>query len=535
MFAKYPFLLPLLGCLIGIYVQDEIGETYNFIIVLVSLFITSILAYKYVLRSIFQRTLWSQFITFLVAPILFGALLTNLKQQSLNSKSFDTNQVLQYKGYVQEIGKTKYGKTRTILIVGEDPQNVLCYFKDNEKSRNLKIGDSIVFNTKLTKISNLAIENNSNFNYQNYMYHKSVIYKTQLNKDEYFTNGNTERSLYTYSQNIRYKLIYFFENNLSLRGESLGLMSALLLGAQEKVSDELNEAFRKSGTVHILSVSGLHVSLIYSFFIFIIAAIPIINRKKIIVNITIIFLLISFSFITGLNPSTLRASIMLIFLCVANMINKQSNSLNNLFCVAFFMLVYNPFTLFDIGFQLSFLAVFFILVLYPLINKKIVFKAKILNNIKDLFFLSVVAQLGTLPLILYYFGTFPTYFFLSNLIIVPFANILLIGIILNTTFTYLISTLSIFSSTVLVILDYTHLLFNKLVDIFILVVYFFASLPYGMIEDFYITKLEVVFGYGTLLCFTVFLKSKNYRTLYYLMSCILVILLFNFHTTVNQY
>lgn len=115
-----------------------------------------------------------------------------MKQQSLNSKSFDTNQVLQYKGYVKEIGKTRYGKTRTILTVGKEQQNVLCYFKDNEKSQTLKIGDSIVFNAKLTKISNLAIENNSNFNYQNYMYHKSVVYKVQLNKDEYFTNGNIE-------------------------------------------------------------------------------------------------------------------------------------------------------------------------------------------------------------------------------------------------------------------------------------------------------------------------------------------------------
>lgn len=183
--------------------------------------------------------------------------------------------------------------------------------------------------------------------------------------------------------------------------------------------------FTKTGVIHVLAVSGLHVGIIYLFLSWIL------KLKRNQVNaawkiILLIFILFLYAMITGFSPSVSRAVLMFSFMRIGELFGKKVHTLNALAFSAFIILIYNPTELFQLGFQLSYFAVLSIVIFYPAIYGLLFFKNTILDKLWSLTAVTLAAQIGTFPWALYVFHQFPVYFILSNWVTIPLSTLLVL-------------------------------------------------------------------------------------------------------------
>ncbi len=238
--------------------------------------------------------------------------------------------------------------------------------------------------------------------------------------------------------------------------------------------------------MHILAVSGMHVGIIY----ILLNTILIFSKNKYGKVIKVIIIVISlwlYAFITGLTPSVCRAALMFSFIAIGSIYSKQNNTYNSIFSSAFILLIINPFNFFSIGFQLSYVAVLGIVALQPIIYKSIYVKNYILDKTWSLFSVTLAAQIATTPLTLYYFHNFSTYFWLSNLIIVPMIPII----------TYL-AILILIVPFLPIIQEYTSKLLIICIDIMNFVVAKIEVLPMYLITNIYINKIHILLMYSVI-------------------------------------
>ncbi|MBC8052445.1 MAG: ComEC family competence protein [Sphingobacteriaceae bacterium] len=211
--------------------------------------------------------------------------------------------------------------------------------------------------------------------------------------------------------------------------QSASVASTLILGYKAELSREVLSAYSKTGTMHVLSVSGMHVGIV---FYILNAMLWFMNRNKklrILRAVIIISLIWFYSLITGFSPSVCRAALMLSMYVLGKAVYRSSNSYNLVATSAVFLLLYNPYFLLDVGFQLSYLAVLGLIYFYPKIYHLFYIRNWIGDKIWSYVALSCAAQLATFPLAMYYFHQFPVYFLLSNLFIVlPVIVIMYLGI-----------------------------------------------------------------------------------------------------------
>lgn len=211
-----------------------------------------------------------------------------------------------------------------------------------------------------------------------------------------------------------------------LKDDVQAVVSALTVGDKSELTRELKDSYTAAGTSHILALSGMHVvilALILSWLLYPLRYVP---GGRWITGFLIVVFLWSFAFLSGLSPSVIRAVVMY-SLCVAASVFTESRFLgvSSVSLAAFLMLVYQPLYLFDVSFQLSFVAVLSLLLIYPFIERLFHFRWKPLNWLWKSMALTMAAQLGTLPFILCYFGMFPTYFLLANLVVTPLSIVIL--------------------------------------------------------------------------------------------------------------
>lgn len=421
--SKTPFLFLLIPLVLGIVVQYYgVNIIWSIIVALLG---SSIILFSFFIKREKQyRFRWIFGIGTFLLFIAFGGGTTYFKQQSLEYTLSDSIQT--YVGYVTETPQEKPRSVAHKIYLENEDINVVCYLQKDSTMLPLEVGDEIIFLSQLQGFKNAG--NPDDFDYERYMYNQGFVASTYLTSASWIKTGESHNSLKIFALKIRQKIMTFYES-LGFEGDDLAILSALTLGYQDTLSDDLKQGFRTTGTVHILSVSGLHVGIIFGIMSFILSFIPRSSRFYRARPISIILLLWIYAFVTGLPPSVIRASAMLTVFCVADLLGgRKHSSLNGLYIAAFCMLFYNPFWIFDIGFQLSFISVLSILVLHQKMRGMVFCPNRLLSNIWNLFCLSIVAQLATFPLCLYYFGTFPTYFFVANLIIVPLVSFITYGI-----------------------------------------------------------------------------------------------------------
>ena len=280
------------------------------------------------------------------------------------------------------------------------------------------------------------------------------------------------------------------EENLS--GRELAIAKALILGDKSLLDTEIKNSFTNTGAMHVLAVSGLHVGIIMqilmAFFGFFSKWIS--RRTSILIVVAIMWI---YAVITGLSPSVLRAVFMFSVLVLAQIGGKQHNSINSLFFTAFVIFLFDPFTLFDIGFQLSFLAMLGIFLFYRPIDELIYFRSGFIRKIWQGTAIGFAAQLMTTPLSLFYFHQFPNYFILTNIGLMASSGLILgLGIFIFSV--KWLKPLAKIAGWVLGVIIFLSLIFIEWVE----------SLPGAVAYGFEISLIVVIImGIIALVLFTV--------------------------------
>ena len=323
-------------------------------------------------------------------------------------------------------------------------------FNDKYEAKVIKINShntigKILLNVKKDSLNQLSIDdrlymksdflevlppkNPYYFDYGNYLKKQHIYHQSFLERRDYFKLEKRKFSFQGWAHQFRYRI------NVQLRahgfkGDELAVINALLLGQRQDISPELLDSYAGAGAIHILAVSGLHIGILLLILNFLLTPLERFKRGKLIKLILIVSLLWIFAFIAGMSASVVRAVTMFSAVAIGMLVNRPTNVYNTLVISMFFLLLFNPYFLFDVGFQLSYLAVFSIVWIQPMVYSVWKPKWKVVDYFWQLLTVSIAAQFGVIPLSLYYFHQFPGLFFISNLVIIPVLGTILIGGIL---------------------------------------------------------------------------------------------------------
>ena len=308
----------------------------------------------------------------------------------------------------------------------ESSGKIILNIKQPNRIHDLPIGSQITLNGTIYRNKNTL--NPHQFDYGRYLENQQIYGQIYADGKQIII-GKPEITLWSRFSNFRTEII----RNLSLskfKKEELNIMIALLLGQQQDISPEVLKDYQMAGAVHILSVSGLHVGFILLFVTFLLKPLANTRRNSIIKLSLILLSLWSYGILAGLAPSIVRSVTMFSFVAIGHHLRRTVNVFHTLLASIFLILLWKPSFLFDVGFQLSYLALFFILWLQPLLADIWKPKYKITQYFWDILTVSFAAQIGTFPLSIYYFHQFPGLFFVTNIIVLPLLGlIMVIGLI----------------------------------------------------------------------------------------------------------
>ncbi|MDP2981599.1 MAG: ComEC/Rec2 family competence protein, partial [Candidatus Omnitrophota bacterium] len=272
----------------------------------------------------------------------------------------------------------------------------------------------------------LAMTNRSNFNYKEYLENQNIFAIINASEKNVTVLSHNYRSnpVLRYAYLIREKIKNQFLEKMPI--ESGAFLRAILLGDRSELPKKLNESFRNSGTMHILAISGLNVALMAAAFLYFFKLLRI--RRKIYYTLTML-LLVFLMILTGSSASVVRATIMCIVFLAGLLLGRPADAYNSLGAAAFFILTINPKDIFDVGFQLSFIAVLSMVYLAPKLMRvvKKEWNFYVRKYLLEPLAVSISATLGTFPFILYYFKMGTPIAIISNILIVPLMFVLMIG------------------------------------------------------------------------------------------------------------
>lgn len=293
----------------------------------------------------------------------------------------------------------------------------MLYFQKEEEAMQLNYGDGVVLKANFEEIA--PPQNPGEFNYKRFLSFHNIYHQAYVKNTDWTYSGiNTANRIKASSLGLRNKLLKVFTDN-DITGNEFAVGSALLLGYEDKLDADIISAYSSTGALHILSVSGLHVAIVYFVFNWLLFFFDKIKYGTIIKAVLLILLLWFYAALTGLSPSVLRAATMFSFIVIAKAYNRHTNIYNTLAASAFLLLLIDPFLIMDVGFQLSYIAVIGIIAIQPRIQQWWEPRSWLMEQVWGITSVSIAAQIATFPLALYYFHQFPNYFLISNLIVIP--------------------------------------------------------------------------------------------------------------------
>lgn len=396
-------------------------------------------------------------------------------------------------------------------------KKVIVYLEQTHEARLLIPGDEILFHARLLPFQNFG--NPDDFDYVRYMHIKGFSASGYIPAENWLKTGRASYTVPILAQRIRGKALALFRSYLADE-DAYAFIAAITLGYKAYLSDDLQEAFRASGTAHVLAVSGLHVGIIYLIINLLFSFLGKTGNLFMLRQWLVLLLLWGYVFMTGMSASVIRAAIMITIFCLGSIQHQRGFTYNTLAASAFLILIFRPMSLFDVSFQMSFGAVFAILFFQPKMQSLYNPQNRVMKYIWDLFTVSTAAQLGVFPLTLYYFGTFPTYFFITNLLVVPIAGIILYA-------TVPLTVLGIFGIHQTGLIGLLQDVFRTIVQIlttFILrIVYISESLPLARLTGSHLSFFQLVLLLLLVFLVTVFLYSHRPRYLIISLALILMV------------
>ncbi|WP_134343536.1 ComEC/Rec2 family competence protein [Flavobacterium psychrophilum] len=348
-----------------------------------------------------------------------------------NLKNFESNHSIQVT-IIEKLKNTSNNDRYIAQITQIDNKTssgkILLNLKKNPITKDFVIGTRLKIEEQLVR--NFKPNNPDQFNYGKYLETKGIYAQVFAETSQLKVSTIIDKSIWYYTENFRRKIILNLEKS-GFKKEELAVISALILGQQQDISPEVLRDYQYAGAVHILSVSGLHVGFILMFVTFILKPLPKNNYGNFFRLVVILSSLWLFALIAGLAPSVVRSAAMFSFVAIGIFLNRKTNVFHTMLVSLFLILLVAPLFLFDIGFQLSYIALFFILWLQPML--KILWKPKseLVAYFWDIITVSFAAQIGAMPLSIYYFHQFPGLFFVTNLVLIPCLMVIMaIGVLL---------------------------------------------------------------------------------------------------------
>ncbi|MFN0049540.1 MAG: ComEC/Rec2 family competence protein [Cytophagales bacterium] len=504
-FLRYSFFL-VLGILIQIESPYQLLYSQHFFLVSAFTTVVLLLFTNHALRH--KLRYWLSTSCFLCL-VLFGISIASVYDVKSASDhiSFLKSDIKAYKAILvsEPEFKTKSVKTEmriTSIKLAGQWQNasgkLMVYFANDSVSNNLKYGDLLLVNAKPDLIE--PPKNPYEFNLKRFYGFKGITHRQFLKSDQFiWMANNPENRFIEFAIAIRRSVDAIFTKYIPTERER-NIASALILGIKNELDDEIQYAYAATGTMHVLAVSGLHVGIIYGLLVLLTGFLLRLQHGKIIQSFILFILIWLYALVTGLCPSVLRAVAMLSLVIISNLISKKANVFNTLFVTVFILLCINPFMLMEVGFQLSFIAVLGIVYLYPKMYQLIEIKNKPLNWIWEITVMSICAQLATFPLGLLYFHQFPNLFLLSNLIVIPFAIVIMY---VGLGFTAL--------SFVPIVATYLGFLVEKMVWVLNQLILYIEQIPNSLWLGIHISVFESWLIYAIIVAFVLLFVEKEIK------------------------
>ncbi len=399
--------------------------------------------------------------------------------------------------------------------------NSIVYLK-KDSSLQLNLGDNLIVHSVFSHVN--EPKNPNEFNYKTFLGNKNILHVVYARRKDahVFLEGNIGSSVTQFGTQIKAHLVTALRNS-HLSQEAFSICSALLVGYDDEIDSEVMQSFSHSGTLHILSVSGMHTGVLYGVLIFIFSLFDKHDKYKKTKFIFVLFFLCLFVVITGLSPSVLRAALMLGLILFGKTFYKQGNAYNTLLFSAFLLLLINPYLIKDVGFLLSYCAVGGIMYLYPILAKLYAFDNKILQWLWTSILISVAATIFTLPISLYFFHQFPIWFVFSNLLIIPISMFIMLA---ATLFLMLYKLIILNHLLVYIINGATSLMLwlAKLTD----------NPRYGFIDFISFSKIDVFFMSILIVLCLLIIASKQYKHVLMLCFTIVAWLSVSIYDTIKQ-
>ena len=367
-----------------------------------------------------------------------------------------------------------------------------------QKFDEIKIYDTLSLTGRLSKPFKAG--NPSQFDYGNYLrnYDTYAVFYAKsaklIDKEKSF-----KAKVLQGINNYREKIIKI--HSKYLKTPYLELLGGIVFG-DDAVSppENIKKSFVNSGLLHILAASGMNVAFIFGFFYWITSRLRINYNVRIVVGMLMVVL---YTFMTGLGASILRASIMLLFVLLGKLIDRDSHSVSLLSFVALIMLIYNPMYINDVGFQLSFTVTFGILIMAPIVLR---FKNRFLDYISGIVTIPVIAQLWVIPIQVFYFSNISIYSIFANIMSVPLLAVISFGGFVSS----LISFIPPIADFVCRVFDF---ILNPFLHLLVNISDFWGYLPKATIQTTHPSLFQLLLYYLILLCVTSFFY-KNFREKY---------------------
>lgn len=490
-----------LAIIVGIVFQDNLHLTFS---IIVSLMGVSILAGV----LLFFRFEKIAFLGVFLMSFCLGMLIYAIHYQPNNKNHYiqklQSNQFYTLKGKIIEIKDKK----AIIDLQNSDNQKVTgkvqLSFSDTLSIENL--GKSLLFRTKLNPIS--EVKNPYQFDYQKYMSRQNIFWAGYVTDFQIFPA--TDFSLRIFAARLQNKVASSL-NNYPFSAESQGIIKALLLGIRQDVSEEIYQQYIDAGAIHILAISGLHIGIIAMILSYILHFIFRNKKYNVLILSVLIIFLWAYALLTGLSASVVRAVTMFSFLSVALELKKYQGVYDNLIASIFILLIINPLYLYDVGFQLSYLAVFSIMTFLPIFNRWWFPENKIIRFFYGILVVSFSAQIGVLPISLYYFHQFPSLFFITNLFVLPFLGIILgVGILVIT-----LASLNILPSFLVIGYDFLIRQMNAVIG-------FVSSFNDFIFRQIYFDEKMLVLAFTGIILLAFWLHFKKIQFLYGILGSIFI-------------
>lgn len=485
LFGEAP-LLRLAVCLMaGIVIGNNVEAGHWLLPVLAGAVVLALLLWK---KALLQS------VAIAVCFVLLGWLLTARQKESLRVQW--PEEEVKYEAVVLSEPQEKPKTMAVDIMLVKSGQKLKGYFYKDERSRGLRIGDGLSIQSRIRENSNW---HRGAFDYRRYLEIHGFTGSTFVSSWKW---QKARVSLEGLSRLERTKLYFLRLRTRLLKRlavdesseDQYAVVAAMALGDKSALTKELREVYAVTGASHVLALSGLHLGIIYTLLSLLIVG----RRWQMVSQMLIVLCIWAFVFLVGMSTSVVRSATMLTVYALLSLGYRDKMTVNTLAFTAIVMLMVHPLSLYDVGFQMSFMAVLAILVFMPLLEG--LFPTEYLLTHQSVRWLwsmvavSVSAQIGVAPLIAYYFGRFSTFFLLTNFIVIPAATLIL----------WLSPVVLLFPSLAYLLLYIVKCLNTVLGQM--------AAWPGASIEALHPTVLQTVMIYVVILCITYILTIVGYRS-----------------------